>query len=69
MHTSRKGCYQICIKIGKISNFGFCHFALSLTWDHVGEKKLLTTSCLNVHNRFAHIDSCILLGRVSTKVV
>ncbi len=70
MHTSREGLYKICIKIGKISNFGSLpiFFSFSLTWDRMGEK-LQTTSYLKVHNRFAPQNPCILLGRVSTKVV
>ena len=39
MHTCKEGLYQSCIKIGKISNFGFSQFfSFSLTWNHVGEK-------------------------------
>ncbi len=39
-------------------------FPFSLTWDHMGEKKLQTTSPLQVSNRFTPLYSCILLGRV-----
>ncbi len=54
-------------------NFAFLifydFFSFSLTWDHMGEKKLPTTSPLKLHKRFTPKNSCILLGRVSTKVV
>ena len=49
------------------------YFSFSLAWDHTGEKKkfkkLHTTSPLKAHNRFTPKNTCILLGRVSTKPV
>ena len=47
----------------KISHFLFFYYFF------IWEKKLQTTSPLKVHDRFAPKNSCILLGRVSTKVV
>ena len=70
MHISREGLYQSCIKIDEISNFRFLNFVfVFINMDPLGEKKLQTTSCLKVHNRFALQNSGILLRRVSTKFV
>ncbi len=53
MHTSRKGLYQSCIKIGEIWICAFFFFSFSLTWDHYDRQKVQRTSCLKVPNRFA----------------
>ncbi len=48
--------------------FSFISYEISLTWDHM-EEKFQTTSPLKVHNRFTPPKSCIVLGRVCTKIV
>ncbi len=47
----------------------FCQFfSFSLTWDYMGVKSFKMTS-LKVHILFAPPNSCVLLERISTKVV
>ena len=49
--------------------FIYFFFWFLLTWDHnVQKEKIKTTSPLKVHNKLTPPNSCILLGRVSTKV-
>ncbi len=76
MHTSRKGLYQSCLKNCEISNFGFLlfyffififFFSFPWTWDHMGVK-VANGSPLKEHSRVGPQNSCISLGRVSTKV-
>ncbi len=56
-------------KFGEISFFFFFLIFVFYFCYHGAkwEKKIQTTSCLKVHNRFAPKTSGILLGRVSTK--
>ncbi len=64
MHTSREGLYQSCINYKDWQNFVFVNMG---PYGRKSFKRHLVWKCM--HNRFPPKNSCILIGRVSTKVV